>query len=90
MFTGKFNDKIILFCESAIISLSMGLLICYNISFAKTVCSTTNIPYDLALTPMSFGFGNNIIILLSFAQFILIVLFIEKLIPMFIDKLVWG
>lgn len=90
MFTGRFDDKLSIFSESAIISLSMGVLIYHNISLAEMISSSTNIPYDLAITPMSLGFGNNIIILLSFVQFILIVLFIEKLIPMFIDKLVWG
>lgn len=90
MFTGRFNDELSIFSESMIISMSMSLLVFYNISLAKTICEVIKISYDLTLTQMSFGFGNNIIILLSFVQFILIVLFIEKLIPMFIDKLVWG
>lgn len=46
-------------------------------------------PIDLALTVTSAGFGYNIIILLLVAEIILSVLFIEKLIPMFVDKLIW-
>ena len=89
MFTGKFDDKLSIFSESMIISMSMSLFIFYNISLAKSICEVTKIPYDLTLTQMSFGFGNNIIILLSFAQFILIVLFVEKFIPKLIDRIVW-
>lgn len=90
MFTGKFDDKLSIFSESMIISMSMSLFIFYNILLAKSICEVTKIPYDLTLTQMSFGFGNNIIILLSFAQFILIVLFVEKFIPKVIDRIVWG
>lgn len=90
MFTGRFDDRISVGCESVLIVLSMFLLSSCNVSIAKSICSLTNIPYDLALSVMSAGFGNNIIILLSVVEIILIVLFIEKLITMIIEKIVWS
>lgn len=90
MFTGRFDNKVSIGCESILIAFSMPLLSSCNIFIAKTICSLTNIPYDLALSVMSAGFGNNIIILLSVVEIILIVLFIEKLIPMIIEKIVWS
>lgn len=85
MFTGRFDDKLSMFSESMIISMSMSLFIFYNISLAKSICEVMKILYNLTITQMSFGFGNNIII---FIQFILLVLFIEKFLPKVINKLV--
>lgn len=44
-------------------------LIHININFAYHISSELNIPRDLALTPMSAGFANNIIILSSVFEF---------------------
>lgn len=90
MFTGKFEDKVLVILESILIILSTFILSSFNLTIANAICKITDIPYDLALTIMSAGFGNNIIILLSILEIILIVWFVEKLIPKFIDKLVWS
>lgn len=91
MFTGRFEDNIFLIVmESLFISCVSVLFLHNNKIIADSICEATQIPFDLALTFTSAGFGNNIIILLLVAEIILAVLFIEKFIPMFVDKLVWG
>lgn len=91
MFTGKFEDsKLLTIFETLFIMLTIMLLFQYNRVIAENVCSSLQIPYDLALTVTSTGFGNNIIILLLVAEIILAVLFIENFIPACIHKLVWG
>ena len=91
MFTGRFEDNIFLIVmESLFISCVSVLFLHNNKIIADSICEATQIPFDLALTITSAGFGYNIIILLLVAEIILTVLFIEKLIPMFVDKLVWS
>lgn len=91
MFTGRFEDsKLLVILESLFIMSTVMLLFQYNQAIAVSICSTMEIPYDLALTVTSVGLGNNIIILLLVAEIILAVLFIEKFIPTCIHKLVWG
>ena len=90
MFTNCFEDKILVVLESIFITCLTIILNPYNNIIADFICEATQIPFDLALTVTSAGFGYNIIILLLVAEIILAVLFIEKFIPMFVDKLVWG
>lgn len=90
MFTDCFEDKILVILELIFITCSAVLLFQYNQVIADGICRVMQIPYDLALTVTSAGFGNNIIILLFVAEVVLLVLFIEKFIPTCIHKLVWG
>ena len=65
MFTGGFEDSNLLaILESLFIMSTVMLLLKYDQAIAVSICSTMEIPYDLALTVTSAGFGNNIIILL--------------------------
>lgn len=90
MFTGRFEDsKFLIIMESLFIACVSILFVHHNKIIADSICEATQIPIDLALTVTSAGFGYNIIILLLVAEIILSVLFIEKLIPMFVDKLIW-
>ena len=91
MFTGRFEDgDFLAILESLFIMFTVMLLFRYDQAIAVSICSTMEIPFDLALTVTSVGLGNNIIILLLVAEIILAVLFIEKFIPTCIHKLVWG
>lgn len=91
MFTGGFEDSNLLaILESLFIMSTVMLLLKYGQAIAVSICSTMEIPYDLALTVTSAGFGNNIIILLLVAEIILAVLFIEKFIPKIAEWLIWG
>lgn len=90
MFTYCFEDKILVILESIFITCSAVLLFQYNQVIADGICKATQIPYDLVLSVTSAGFGNNIMILLFIFELVLVVLFIEKLIPTFIEKIVWG
>ena len=90
MFTGRFEDsKFLIVMESVFIACVSILCVHHNKIIADSICEATQILFDLALTVTSAGFGYNIIILLLVAEIILSVLFIEKLIPMFVDKLIW-
>lgn len=90
MFTGRFEDSNLLaILESLFIMSTVMLLLKYDQAIAVSICSTMEIPYDLALTVTSAGFGNNIIILLLVAEIILAVLFIEKFIPKIAEWLIW-
>lgn len=90
MFTGGFEDSNLLaILESLFIMSTVMLLLKYDQAIAVSICSTMEIPYDLALTVTSTGFGNNIIILLLVAEIILAVLFIEKFIPKIAKWLIW-
>lgn len=90
MFTDCFEDRILIILESIFIACSIVLLFPYNNMIASFICRTTQIPYDLALSVTSAGFGNNIIILLFVIEIILLVYFIEKFIPTCIERLVWD
>ena len=91
MFTGRFEDsKFLIVMESLFIAFCIVLFVHQNKIIADSICEATQIPFDLELTVMSAGFGNNIIILLLVAEIIFAVLFIEKFIPRLIDKIVWG
>ncbi len=90
MFTGGFEDSNLLaILESLFIMPTVMLLLKYDQAIAVSICSTMEIPYDLALTVTSAGFGNNIIILLLVVEIILAVLFIEKFIPKIAEWLIW-
>ena len=90
MFTGGFEDSNLLaILESLFIMSTVMLLLKYDQAIAVSICSTMEIPYDLALTVTFAGFGNNIIILLLVAEIILAVLFIEKFIPKIAEWLIW-
>lgn len=91
MFTGRFEDNIFLIVmESLFISCVSVLFLHNNKIIADSICEATQIPFDLALTITSAGFGYNIIILLLVSEIMLAILFIEKFIPMIVDKLVWS
>lgn len=91
MFTGRFEDsKFLIIMVSLFITCVSVLFVHQNKIIADSICEATKIPFDLALTVTSAGFGYNIIILLLVAEIILAVLFIEKFIPRLIDKIVWG
>ena len=91
MFTGRFEDsKFLIVMESLFIACVSVLFVHQNKIIADFICEATQIPFDLSLSVTSAGFGYNIIILLLVAEIILAVLFIEKFIPMFVEKLVWG
>ena len=90
MFTGRFEDsKFLIVMESLFIAFCIVLFVHQNKIIADSICEATQSPFELELTVMSAGFGNNIIILLLVAEIILTVLIIEKLIPRLIDKIVW-
>ena len=91
MFTGRFEDsKFMIVMESLFLACCSVLFVNHNKVIADAICEATKIPFDLSLSVTSAGFGYNIIILLLVAEFILAVLFIEKFIPMIVDKLVLG
>lgn len=91
LFTGRFEDsKFLIVLESLFIACCVILFVHQNKIIADFICEATQIPFDLALTFTSAGFGNNIIILLLVAEIILAVLIIEKFIPRLIDKIGWG
>lgn len=91
LFTGRFEDsKFLIIMESLFIACVSVLFVHQNKIIADSICEATQIPFDLALTVTSAGFGYNIIILLLVAEIIFAVLFIEKFIPRLIDKIVWG
>lgn len=90
MFTNCFEDKILVVLESMFITCLTIILNPYNNIIADFICEATQIPFDFALNVTSAGFGYNIIILLLVAEIILAVLFVEKLIPMLIHKLIWN
>ena len=91
LFTGRFEDsKFLIIMESLFIACVSVLFAHQNKIIADSICEVTKIPFDLALTVASAGFGYNIIILLLVAEIIFAVLFIEKFIPRLIDKIVWG
>ena len=91
MFTGRFEDsKFLIVMESLFIACVSILFVHQNKIIADSICEATQIPFELSLSVTSAGFGYNIIILLLVAEIILAVLFIEKFIPMFVEKLVWG
>ena len=90
LFTGRFEDsKFLIVMESLFIACCSILFVHQNKIIADSICEATQIPFDFTLTVASAGFGYNIIILLLVAEIILAVLFIEKLIPNIVDKLVW-
>ena len=91
LLTGRFEDsKFLIIMESLFIACYVILFVHQNKIIADFICEATQIPFDLALTFTSAGFGNNIIVLLHVVEIILAVLFIEKFIPMIVDKLVWS
>ena len=91
LLTGRFEDsKFLIVMESLFIACCSVLFVHQNKIIADSICEATKIPFDLALTVTSAGFGYNIIILLLVAEIIFTVLFIEKFIPRLIDKIVWG
>lgn len=91
MFTGRFEDsKFLIIMESLFITCVSVLFVHQNKIIADSICEATKIPFDLSLSVTSAGFGYNIIILFFVAEIILAVLFIEKFIPMIVDKLVWS
>ena len=90
MITNCFEDKILIILESIFIACAIVLFFPYNNMIASFICRATQIPYDLALTVTSIGFGNNIIVLLFTFEIVLVVLFIEKFIPTCIERLVWD
>lgn len=91
LFTGSFGDnKFLIVMESLFIACCGILFVHQNKIIADFICEATQIPFDFTLTVTSAGFGYNIIILLLVAEIILAVLFVEKLIPIFVDKLVWD
>lgn len=61
----------------------------YNKNLVDFVCDVTQVPYDFSLCFTSAGFGNNIMILLFFVEFMLFILFIEKVIPKLVEVIVW-
>ena len=80
MLTGRFEDsKFLIIMESLFIACCVILFVHQNKIIADFICEATQIPFDLALTFTSAGFGNNIIILLHVVEIILAVLFVEKL-----------
>lgn len=71
MYKLYFEDYVYIIVKSLIISLIvcfimflMFNLIDFNFSVASSICRITGIPSDLALTVMSAGFENNIIIVM--------------------------
>lgn len=80
-----FEDYIIITFKSLLLSLILapfiiGLvyLIDMNINFSNIICNISGIPKDLALTVMSPGFGNEIIILTTTFEFCIIFYVINK------------
>lgn len=91
MFTGRFeNSKFLIVMESLFIACVSVLFVHQNKIIADSICEATQIPFDLSLSVTSAGFGYNIIILLLVSEIMLAILFIEKFIPMIVDKLVWS
>lgn len=91
MLTGKFEDsKFLIVMESLFIACVIILFVHQNKIIADSICEATQIPFDLSLSVTSSGFGYNIIILLLVSEIMLAILFIEKFIPMIVDKLVWS
>ena len=58
MFIGYFKNRTLIICESILIVCSIILFSPYNRAIMETICKATQIPYDLALTVTSVGFGN--------------------------------
>lgn len=86
MFYLDYKDFLIIVIKSfvlsiIIVSLVIGIsfLLKFNYDLANYVCSITKIPQNLAITPVSLGFRNNLIVVISLSQLGIIYYIYEKL-----------
>ena len=80
------TDILKILCKSVIFTLVFFVAICFgsnlikfDIDIANALCTSLEIPKDLALTMMSPGFFNEIVILLVVFETITIAYFVNKL-----------
>ncbi len=80
------TDILRILCKSVILTFVFFIAICFgldlfkvDIDIANALCKSLEIPKDLALTMMSPGFFNEVIILLVVFETITIAYFINKL-----------
>lgn len=77
---------VVAFIQSALITFliaGIGELALYNYDFSMNVCGVLDIPKDLAITPFSLGFGNNLTVVVTFFE----ILILSPLIKRYIDLL---
>lgn len=86
MFTNLYDDKPV-FCVLESIALAIVTILSAQAGHNLAIFLTNrmNIPYDLSLTFMSFGFGNEIVILSTLFSIVLTVFIIEKVIPYLVE-----
>ena len=79
----KLKDCLLLLLKSVIIAIFLCPifigLIKFNIYFSKTICTITKIPEDLSLTLMSIGFKNNILVLLTIFEVVILIYLFSKI-----------
>lgn len=82
MFTNSYHDNTA-FCvlESILLAPVVVLAIQKGRDLATFLTDRMNIPYDLSLSVMSVGFGNEVVILSVVFATVLAVLIIEKVVP---------
>jgi len=90
IFDEKQNDKVLMVLESIILTLSLILFINKNIRLSHFISESLSIPYEMAISMFSPGFGYNIVFIFTTIEIILVVLLIEKAIPKLCRILVWG
>lgn len=82
MFTGSYDDDIaICTLESMALTIVAILTVQESHNLAISLTNSMNIPYDLSLTYMSIGFGNEVVILSTVFAIVFTVFIIEKVIP---------
>lgn len=82
MYYLNFKDYVVIFFKSAIMTLCISpilLLPLLNCKFAIWLCNYLEIPYDFCLTMMSPGFALEVVIVLSFFEFIIGCYLVDKL-----------
>lgn len=84
MYNFGIKDYLLLIIKSVIIAIFLSpivfFLIKFNIVFSKYICYITKIPENLNLTVMSFGFRNEVFVLLSVLEFVILFFLFSKII----------
>ena len=82
MYHLNFKDYVVIFFKSVIIILCISpvlLLPLFNSKFSIWLCNYLEIPYDFCMTVISPGFALEVVIVLSFFEFIIGCYLVDKL-----------
>lgn len=90
MFTNSYNDNTV-FCvlEGMLLAPVVMLAIQKGHDLATFLADSMNIPYNLSLSVISVGFGNEVVILSVVFATVLAVFIIEKAIPDLVRHIFW-